>query len=209
LAIIYSKELWFSVEAFLLIPGSQQPKMPLDLPFSGAYWVLPSQLLAGPFPGAADPLIVARNARGLMGAGIRHIISLLEEHEIASYGRHIISYESALAYLGNRMGIEVSLSKVPIEDMSIPSPRVMKSILDEVDLLLLKGKPVYIHCWAGRGRTGTVIGCYLVRHGHSGDEALRVIKEMRAKALAGDLISPETKSQRDLVRAWKRLDRNP
>ena len=33
-------------------------------------------------------------------------------------------------------------------------------------------EPVYVHCWGGIGRTGTVVGCWLVRHGMTGDEAL-------------------------------------
>ena len=31
---------------------------------------------------------------------------------------------------------------------------------------------MYLHCWGGVGRTGTVVGCWLVRHGRTGDEAL-------------------------------------
>ena len=27
------------------------------------------------------------------------------------------------------------------------------------------GRKVYVHCWGGVGRTGTVVGCYLVRQG--------------------------------------------
>lgn len=182
--------------------------MPLSPPFPGSYWVLPGELAAGPFPGAADLSIVARNARGLVEAGVRHIISLLEEYEPASYGRRIISYENALTLFANRRGVSVSFSSFPIEDMGIPPPRLMNTILDEIDLSLLNKRPVFIHCWGGRGRTGTVIGCYLVRHGKSGDEALRAIKEMRAKALLiGDITSPETRSQRDMVRSWKIWDR--
>jgi len=35
---------------------------------------------------------------------------------------------------------------------------------------------VYVHCWAGRGRTGTVVGCYLKRHGIAEDT--NVIQEL-------------------------------
>ena len=49
----------------------------------------------------------------------------------------------------------------------------MASILDAIDAALDGGKTVYVHCWGGVGRTGTVVGCWLVRHGKTGDEALR------------------------------------
>lgn len=33
---------------------------------------------------------------------------------------------------------------------------------------LAAGQTVYVHCYGGIGRTGTVVGCWLVRHGLSG-----------------------------------------
>ena len=39
------------------------------------------------------------------------------------------------------------------------------------------GKNVYVYCWGGIGRTSTAVGCWLVRHGMTGDEALAEIAE--------------------------------
>jgi protein-tyrosine phosphatase len=36
---------------------------------------------------------------------------------------------------------------------------LMTTILDAIDESMTAGKPVYVHCWGGMGRTGTVIGC--------------------------------------------------
>ena len=72
----------------------------------------------------------------------------------------------------------------------------MARILDSIDASLAAGEVVYVHCLAGIGRTGTVIGCYLVRHGLSGEEALA-----RVEALRG--AGPETPEQRELVRSWR------
>ena len=36
---------------------------------------------------------------------------------------------------------------------------------------------VYVHCWGGIGRTGTTVGCWFVRHGRTGDQALAEIAE--------------------------------
>ena len=45
----------------------------------------------------------------------------------------------------------------------------MAGLLDAIDTAMRDGKTVYLHCWGGVGRTGNVVGCSLVRHGHTGD----------------------------------------
>ena len=40
----------------------------------------------------------------------------------------------------------------------------MLAVLDAIDIALCEGHGVYIHCWGGVGRTGTVVGCWLKRH---------------------------------------------
>ncbi|MBA3406233.1 MAG: dual specificity protein phosphatase family protein [Gemmatimonadaceae bacterium] len=39
------------------------------------------------------------------------------------------------------------------------------------------GHSIYVHCWGGVGRTGTVVGCYIVRHGRTGDDALGEVND--------------------------------
>ena len=56
----------------------------------------------------------------------------------------------------------------------------------------------------GRGRTGTVVGCHLIRPGlASGEAALAAIERLRRKEETTDKPSPETEAQRDMVRAWE------
>jgi uncharacterized protein len=98
-------------------------------------------------------------------------------------------YEGALPVGARRVS-------VPVADFSVPSPETIVRALDAVDEAVADGRSVYVHCWGGRGRTGTVVGCWFVRHGATGEEALRRVAELRG---AG----PETEEQRGAVLGWQ------
>ncbi|MGH7637433.1 MAG: protein-tyrosine phosphatase family protein, partial [Gemmatimonadaceae bacterium] len=103
-------------------------------------------------------------------------------------------------------GISVVYSRRSIPDRSCPSKELMREILDEIDGALGQGHRVYVHCWGGVGRTGTVVGCHLVRGGAKGKEALD-----RLAGLYGTVSrlkrhfnprSPETEEQRAFIASW-------
>ncbi len=91
----------------------------------------------------------------------------------------------------------------PIADMGTPTAGHMMRILDDIDAARGEGGVVYVHCWGGVGRTGTVIGCWLMRHGLDEGDPIARIAELRA-GIAGDRSSPETPAQANLVRGWRR-----
>ena len=79
----------------------------------------------------------------------------------------------------------------------------MRMILDRIDAALDAGETVYVHCFGGIGRTGSVVGCWLVRHGLSGKAALEQIARWRKGTPDGWKVSPETRAQRAFVRGWE------
>ena len=81
---------------------------------------------------------------------------------------------------------------------------VMTGILDAIDTSLDAGHTVYVHCWGGVGRTGTIVGCWLMRHGLTGDDALEQIAEWWKDVEKAERIpfSPETHEQQEYVRRW-------
>ncbi|HYJ99663.1 MAG TPA: hypothetical protein VEX14_16495, partial [Burkholderiaceae bacterium] len=87
-----------------------------------------------------------------------------------------------------------------ITDFSTPAVELMRRIVDALDDELACGARVYLHCHAGVGRTGTAVGCWLVEHGFTGGDALKLIAHKR-EALLGQ--SPETDAQREFVRRWR------
>ena len=79
----------------------------------------------------------------------------------------------------------------------------MAEILDTLDAALAQGETVYVHCFGGIGRTGTVVGCWLVRHGLTGEQALAQIAAWREGTPDEWNQSPETASQRQMALAWR------
>ncbi len=76
-------------------------------------------------------------------------------------------------------------------------------ILDTLDGALAAGHIVYLHCWGGIGRTGTVVGCHLVRHGMTSEQALAEIARLRRDTPDAGKVSPETPAQTRLVLRWR------
>lgn len=174
-----------------------------SIPFQRSYWVVPGKFLAGFFPGSDDPAIAAKQLRALAASGVRHVVNLMEESEEDHSGRPFVPYAEPLAGYGAESGAEIICNRFPVRDLNIPTVEEMRRILDAIDAAIERDAPVYVHCWGGKGRTGTVVGCWLVRHGVAGDgeEALRMIGKMRA-GIAGP--SPETAAQIEMVRSWRR-----
>jgi protein tyrosine/serine phosphatase len=174
-----------------------------SLPFPRSYWVVPGEFLAGYYPGSRDLLTAQAKLKNLLEHGIRHIINLIEREEDNFQGEKFVPYEDQLQTMAEEMDILIELVHMPIRDMKIPPLEVMVSILDEIDQAIEHNPAVYLHCWGGRGRTGTVVGCYLARHGMAvGEAALDLLGELRQNDPISHLSSPETKMQAEFVRKW-------
>ena len=176
------------------------------LPFPRSYWVIPGKFLAGAYPGSTNPEEAKEKIEALIRSGIRSVINLMEKDEVDSNGDLFSPYEEAFLEMGKAFGLNLTCQRFPIKDLNVPSPLDMNRILNEIDSSLSRDQPVFVHCWGGRGRTGMVVGCYLVRTGLSGQEALRKIKDLRQFEPTGHRPSPETTDQRKLVMSWAELD---
>ncbi len=171
-----------------------------DRPIPNSYWVRPGQLAAGEYPGARYPDEATAKLRDLLDAGIDRFIDLTEAREPWE------PYDTMVKGEGRLLGKRIQWERHPIRDMSVPrSPEQMKAILDAVDDALNHGETVYVHCYGGVGRTGTVVGCWLVRHGLTGDEALAQIAEWWKGVEKSWRIphSPEMPAQFEYVRGWE------
>ncbi len=173
-------------------------------PLPNSYWVKPGRFAAGEYPGAKEPELAATKLKTLLDTGINHFIDLTEPGEPTPSGE-LRPYTEIAQEQARSLGRTVVCERHPVIDASVPSsPEQMAGILDAIDAALADGKAVYVHCWGGVGRTGTVVGCWLVRHGYKGDAALCQIAEWwrEVEKFYWSPNSPETRKQRAYVRNW-------
>ena len=174
------------------------------VPFPRSYWVIPGKLLAGCYPGSKEPKEATTKLTALINAGILHFIILMEFDEIDRTGHRFVPYDEVMESIAAKMGISVTFDQLPIKDLSVPAERHMTRILNQIDLCIKHGKPVYVHCLGGIGRTGTVVGCYLVRHGlATGKNVLEMIRNLRKDCEDSGRQSPEMREQREMVVRWQ------
>lgn len=169
-------------------------------PTSSSYWVVPGLLLGGAYPGAHDPDERRSKVQDLVGAGVRTFINLMEADETNYAGELFVPYDD----LAREFCPDVRCVHHPIKDLSVPSPAEMDVILAAIDESLAAKRPAYVHCWGGVGRTGTVIGCWLLRHAHATSaNVLDMLMGLRGQDRERrHRMSPETAEQQRFVLAW-------
>jgi hypothetical protein len=174
------------------------------IPFARSYWVTSGKFLAGYYPGDRQKEIMTLKLQGLLDCGIRCVINLMEPNERDHDGLPFVNYEPVLKKMAKTNGDSpMTCHRMPIRDLNVPSPELMTQILDRIDTSLDENQFVYVHCWGGRGRTGTVVGCWLVRHGIAdGMNILEKIQELRHYDAKAHWPSPEMPAQIKMVRSW-------
>ena len=163
-------------------------------PVSRSYWIVEGRLAAGAYP---DPCPDRDRIGPLLDAGFDLFINLTEDRPGGS-DEHLNRYDRRASERA------ATVRRFPITDMGIPSGALMERILDEIDKGLDDGRRVYVHCWAGLGRTGVVVGCWLIRHGRaSALNVERILQGLRAgDRESGWRASPQTPAQSRMMRGW-------
>ena len=93
--------------------------------------------------------------------------------------------------------------KICVQDFMPPTFDQIDEFLEFVDAKLAEGKKVLVHCYAGRGRTGTMLAAYLVHRGMAADAAVREIRE-KAHAAYGTLVGVIEPEQEETLYQYER-----
>jgi len=162
------------------------------LPLRHCYWVVPGLLLAGEHPDGSTRDKTKDRLKKLLAAGIECFVDLTKPTELQRYDTHLPFY--------------VEYTRKAIKDHGLPGSREqMLEILEHVGNAMRAGRPVYVHCRAGIGRTGTVIGCLLVERGLAGEAALAELNRLwqQSRRSKSWPFIPETEAQANYVREWQ------
>jgi len=163
-----------------------------DKPIYNCYWVVPGKFLAGEYPRNLEDHSSPGKVAAFEEAGVASFIDLTEEGDKLPYTQWLNPETQ-------------SHRRFPIRDVTVPSSSELTSaILDTIDKDLAEGNLVYVHCMGGIGRTGTIVGCWLSRHGYQGEAALERLGELWADCpKSARTRSPETEAQRRYVVNWR------
>ena len=151
-------------------------------------------LYAGEYPGDKDVRKAQEKLDEFIAFGITHFIDLTEEGELCPYAQLLPSDS-------------VCHRRFPIIDQSVPdSIEEVRKLIDEIKQIHDENPEakVYIHCWGGVGRTGTIVGCFLASELKADYETtIRELKRLWSDCPKSERrISPENNMQFDFIRRY-------
>ena len=164
------------------------PDLELSLacgPHETCQLVLP-KLIAGSFPGDRSEPEHTAKVQKLIAAGVDTFLCLQERAELKRFTPYM--QIARLAHEASHRKSEVEFFHCPIPDLGVTADEELLKAIRTVVAKLLEGRAVYIHCWGGHGRTGTVICAFLVLcYGLSPEQAQDFynVGEKRRKSRAG------------------------
>lgn len=159
-----------------------------------AWWVEPGRLLAGEYP--IDAQQRTHKLELLVDAGIRTFVDLTTPED------RLHPYDEPLGRIASERGLPLERRSFPIPDLGTVHADGYRAILDTIAAETAADRPVFVHCWGGVGRTGTVVGCHLVERGAAAHEVIDRVAELRHGTRKAHRPCPETDEQHAVVGSW-------
>jgi protein-tyrosine phosphatase len=129
------------------------------------YYKVENSIYAGEYPYAVNPMLGIKKLDVLNDLKVNTIIDLTENGELYQYTASIRA--------------NCTHYRFPIKDRNIPdSFDNVYNLMAYIDNAKSENGTIYIHCWGGVGRTGTIVACWLVYNGMSANEALAHLNEL-------------------------------
>jgi atypical dual specificity phosphatase len=93
--------------------------------------------------------------------------------------------------------------KICVEDFTAPTLDQIDEFVTYVVDKLAAGKKVLVHCFAGRGRTGTMLAAYLIHRGMHVEAAVQEVREKAWRAY-GTTVGVIEPAQEETLHAYRR-----
>lgn len=158
------------------------------------------KLYGGEYPGHRDPAVARIRLQHLIALGIRTFVDLTAPAD------RMAPYVELLLEMEKEAGVPLRRISLPVRDMAVPeNAETIRAILRCIRESTDRAPAVYVHCWGGIGRTGTVVGCWLRECGNDPESALAKVQDLYASHMAKVRIhpeSPQTPAQKAYVRNW-------
>lgn len=81
---------------------------------------------------------------------------------------------------------DLDVLHLPVNDLTAPHPEQLAAALRFIDRQRALGRAVAVHCLQGEGRTGTVLGAYLVRDGMTPEGAIAQLRSICPGAVGAE-----------------------
>lgn len=184
-------------------------------------WVIPGVLLAGAYPASNDDQETFQLLSSILKCGVKKFVCLQLEYvphvteaawksgaALRPYFEDVKRLVREKAKYPNLANDPIVVDEVnlkfehcPIVDCGVTDDDVVLHLAEELVGDISRGEVIYLHCWGGHGRTGTVVSIMLhLMYGLNAKEAMRrcqAVHDLRKCIL--HVGSPQTEQQRDQV----------
>lgn len=183
-------------------------------------WVIPGRVIAGAYPASLDDQETEKILATLLELGMNTFVCLQAEVNINTPEHAWRSGHGLRPYIKDAQKIlsrahetqnpkiqqqKIDFLHLPIIDGNVTTDSAMNRLVEDVMERVLRGERLYVHCWGGHGRTGTLIAVMLGRlYGLPYTNALRYTQAFHdSRVYPQGVRSPQTPVQRAQVRTGK------